>query len=383
MPQKRSFGSLRQLPSGRWQARYRGPDHKMRAAPHTFATKREAGEWLAAAQTDIARATWRKPEAQATPLRVYAQGWLKARDLKPRTRADYQRTLERHIYPTLGVIALREISPTVVRDWHSELSTQTGPTMRAHAYGLLRTILGTAVSEDILVANPCRIRGAGTAKRIKRIRPAEPAELVALTEAMPDRYRAMVMLAAWCAMRQGELFELRRGDLDLRRGVVHIRRGVVRADGQVIVGTPKSEQGSRDVNVPPFMLPLLEQHLSAHTAPGRDALLFPARHGGHMATGTLYKVFYPARDKAGRPDLRFHDLRHTGAVFAAQAGATIAELMARLGHSTPQAAMRYQHAAEDRDRLLAARLSEMATGALIPLHQPAKEGRSRGDQRTA
>jgi integrase len=80
-----------------------------------------------------------------------------------------------------------------------------------------------------------------------------------------------------------------------------------------------------------------------------------------MAPSTLYKVFYPAREAAGRPDLRFHDLRHTGAVLAAQTGATLADMMARLGHSTPGAAMRYQHAAEGADARIAAGLSRLAT----------------------
>ena len=91
-----------------------------------------------------------------------------------------------------------------------------------------------------------------------------------------------------------------------------------------------------------------------------DALLFPAADGvSHLAPSTLYTSFYRARDLAGRPDLRWHDLRHTGAVLAAQTGATLAELMGRLGHSTPQAALRYQHAAQGRDAEIARRLSAM------------------------
>jgi integrase len=96
---------------------------------------------------------------------------------------------------------------------------------------------------------------------------------------------------------------------------------------------------------------------------GRDGLLFPAAHGEQLAPSTLYRVFYPAREKAGREDLRFHDLRHTGAVLAASTGATLAELMARLGHSTPGAALRYQHAAQDRDRVIAVALSELTYSA--------------------
>ena len=93
---------------------------------------------------------------------------------------------------------------------------------------------------------------------------------------------------------------------------------------------------------------------------GRDSLIFPADNGGHLQPSTLYRHWYRARAKAGRPDLRWHDLRHSGAVLAAATGASLAELMERLGHSTPQAAMRYQHAARGRGREIAALLSKLA-----------------------
>lgn len=85
--------------------------------------------------------------------------------------------------------------------------------------------------------NPCHIRGAGSSKRVKRIEPATLPELQALTEAMPERYQLMVLLAAWCGLRFGELTELRRKDIDLAHGVVKIRRAVDRVKGEFIVGT--------------------------------------------------------------------------------------------------------------------------------------------------
>ena len=92
---------------------------------------------------------------------------------------------------------------------------------------------------------------------------------------------------------------------------------------------------------------------------------------------SLYAVYHPAREAAGRPDLRFHDLRHTGAVLAAATGATLAELMARLGHSTVAAAMRYQHAAADRDKAIAEALSKLATVTPITAAKGTQEsGRS-------
>lgn len=195
---------------------------------------------------------------------------------------------------------------------------------------------------------------------MKKVQPATLDELETIATAMPKKYRLMVLLASWCALRFGELVELRRKDLDLKNGIIHVRRGATRAAGEVVIDTPKSDAGTRDVAVPPHLMPLVKEHLSGNITGGREGLLFPASDGrSTLAPSTLYRLFYKAREAAGRPDLRFHDLRHPGAVLAAQTGATLAELMGRLGHSTPGAAMRYQHVAQDRDVEIAKALSAM------------------------
>jgi len=365
MPRPGTFGSVEKERSGRYRARYYGPDGRRYKAPTLFLTKRDARKWLALQHADIIRKVW-EPPAAATPsprrkltLATYAEQWLTHRDLKDRTREHYRRLLDAQILPGLGSLPLASITADDVRRWHTALGTST-PTLRAHAYGLLRTIMGTAASDGKITANPCVIRGAGAARRVHKIRPATLPELAALTAAMPEQYQAMILLASWCALRFGELTELRRKDIHLDTGVIHVERGVVRAGGGFNVTTPKSDAGVRDVHVPPHLLPALRDHLDRHVEPGRDALLFPAAHGGHLAPATLYRQFYKAREAAGRTDLRFHDLRHSGAVLAAATGATLAELMARLGHSTPAAAMRYQHAAQGRDKRIAELLSKLA-----------------------
>ncbi|HUZ56433.1 MAG TPA: tyrosine-type recombinase/integrase [Streptosporangiaceae bacterium] len=370
---KRTFGNVRKLPSGRWQARYTGPDgvtYTARTAGGkalTFDSRQYADGWLARVSADIQTEKWVSPDAprpvRAAPvtLRAYSEAWLADRDLSESTRTLYAITLKNQILPVLGDVALTEITPAAVGEWNASLRTSTGPTQRAHAYSQLRTILNTALADDVIPVNPCRVRGAGQAKRARTIEPASLAELGAIVQAMPGRYKLMVLLAAWCALRFGELAELRRSDIDVRNGIVHVQRGVIRTDDGRIVKGPKSDAGKRGVNIPPHLMPMVHEHLIMHTERGRDALLFPAAAGGHMAPSSLYAVYHPARDKAGRHDLRFHDLRHTGAVLAAATGATLAELMARLGHSTVSAAMRYQHAAADRDKAIAAALSELAT----------------------
>jgi integrase len=375
---RRDFGQVRQLPSGRWQARWRmaGVWHTARresdGGPLTFTTRRKAADYLAAVRRDIEAGRWQpqpKPGTVTVPptLRAYTDAWLAERDLKPRTRAHYRALLDKHILPTFGDVLVTSITPTAVRQWYARMGTRDRPTVRAHAYALLRTVMNTAVADDLIPANPCRVRGGGSAKRVKMIRPATLAELEALVAAMPERYRTMTLLAAWCGLRFGELAELRRPDVDLRNGVLHVRRAVIatRATG-VVVGTPKSHAGVRDVGIPPHLLPTVKAHVRSLAG---DALVFPGRNGQHMAPSSLFKVFKPAREAAGRPDLRWHDLRHTGAVLAAATGATLAELMARLGHSTPGAAMRYQHASADRDRVITHALSKLATDNVTPIRR--------------
>ncbi|WP_190394128.1 tyrosine-type recombinase/integrase [Nocardiopsis quinghaiensis] len=333
----------------------------------TFQTERDAVAWLGEQRSMISKGTWTTATAQlATTFGDYAERWMatrtvRGRPLADRTRATYQDLLDRFILPEFAPTHLHTITREDVKRWHGRRLPQDRPTTRAKAYSLLRAILAGSVDDGYLSANPARIRGAGQVRRRHTIRPASVEELAALTGSMPPRYRLMVALASFCALRYGELTELRRGDVDVKAGVLHVSRAVVLVEGRFVVKTPKSDAGDRDVAIPPHLLPMVRAHLLEHTAPGADGLLFPARTdpSGHLRQSSFAKVYYPARAKAGRPDLRFHDLRHTGATLAAQSGATLRELMSRLGHSSSQAAMNYQHAAGDRDAAIALRLSEM------------------------
>src|SRR6476659_78691 len=130
---------------------------------------------------------------------------------------------------------------------------------------------------------------------------------------MPERLRLMVTLASWCAMRFGETVELRRGDIDLRDEVIRIRRAAVRTNGAYTITTPKSDAGVRDVAIPPHIIPQIETHLATFVEKRRDALVFPNDHGEHLQPSTLYRHWYKARHTAARDDLRWHDLRHSGA----------------------------------------------------------------------
>ena len=136
--QRRAFGSVRKLPSGRFQARYTGPDGIMRTArradggPMTFDTKGDAHAWLSMRQVEKLRGEWRPPTAPPKPapvtLRRYGEAWLTERDLADRTRDHYRQLLRDHIFPSFDAMALAEITPAAVRTWHAALSKKT----RAH-----------------------------------------------------------------------------------------------------------------------------------------------------------------------------------------------------------------------------------------------------------
>jgi integrase len=368
---RRGFGRVRQLRSGRWQAAYLGPDNRLHKATKTYAEKYAAEGWLADERRKIDLGTWGAVErSDSITLRAYADRWLKQRTLRPRTRAHYDRLLDRLILPDLGDLKLVALAPARVREWHAGLGTDT-PTQTAHAYALLHAICVTAIQDELLDANPCRIRAAMTTKRKRHIEVLNPAQVDALAAAMPAELAASVVLAAWCGLRWGEASELRRKDVTDGSKVLRVRRGVTyRKELGFIVGPPKTDAGIRDVTVPPHIRPVITAHLKQHVGRSADSLLIPPVDGSssHMRDDQYRKHFVVAREAIDKPNFRFQDLRHTGAVFAAHAGGTDKELMNRIGHTTPAMAQLYQHVAQDRDAMLAERMSQLAvsnpTGAV-------------------
>ena len=370
MTRKRSFGSIRRLRSGRYQARYTGPDYQTHTAPETFTSKIDAEAWLAterrlseepaswhAPKQRLAEEFARRARSRRWTFGPYSEDWLAHRDLAASTQHNYAQLLKHHLLPTFADVPLTEIDRPAVASWYRSIAPDR-PHARKHAYDLLRNILNAALDDELIDRNPVHIRGAGHVKRTGSTQPASLDELEALVDATPERFRLMVLLAAWCALRKGELSELRRSDVDTTRWVLKVRRGVGFVPGHTVVKGPKTEAGKRDVAVPEHLAPMVREHLLRHTQSGPNGLLFPSARGEQLRASAIGRWYYPARQAAGRPDLRFHDLRHTGAVLAAQSGATLAELMHRLGHTTPAAAMRYQHAAAERDREIAHRMSQ-------------------------
>ncbi len=330
-----------------------------RAVTKTFRRRRDADSWRTTLEADQLQGMAVDPRRSRVHLRDYAATWLEDRpELAATTRQDYSKILQHHIGPTFGSKELAAITTPAVRSWWAALS-RDHPARAAKSYRLLRTILGTAESDGLIARNPCRVSGAGQERSPERPT-ASVAEATALAVAMPAPLACLVHLAAWCGLRRGELLALRRRDVDILQRVVHVERSMAQlADGTILIKEPKTRVGRRPVAVPPHLVPVLEAHLRLHVNSSPEALVFTGDKGGPLRANVLQAAWNTARRQVGRPDLHMHDLRHSGNTWAAATGASTAELMARMGHASPAAALRYQHATRERDRAIADALTAL------------------------
>ena len=374
-PHRRSstFGNARQLASGRWQASYylEGSRH---IAEQTFPAKADADAWLANVRTDVGKGDHRPPEPARETFGAYASRWLDAgmsrlgKQLSPTTAELYEILWRKWLEPTFGKVALGALRPEAFRAWYvKQTAEHPGSTQPGKAYRLARAILNQAVDDELLRVNPCRIKGAGRDNAPERPI-AMPDQVAAIAAAIkPANLRAMVLLGAYGSLRFGELAGLRRSRVDLLHRTIKVAEQAVELrGGQVVFKEPKSES-QRQVAIPSELVAILEQHLADHVGAEPDALVFTSPEG-HPLRRTKFRFNWAAACRvAGVPGLHFHDLRGSGATWLATAGATVRELMLRLGHKTEAMAIRYQHATVERDQANAEKL-----GALMRAAEPSE-----------
>ncbi|WP_181027153.1 tyrosine recombinase XerC [Rathayibacter sp. AY1E9] len=358
---KRQFGSVRKLPSGRWQARYEAGDGSTRTAPSTFETKREADGFLAGVQTDMARGSWKDPLKVADTFLSYAESYIEAgaaRGLAPRTVENYRGSVRNHLQHWHAV-PLDKITPAAVRAWHTSKAATTGSTALRNAYALLRSVMNQAIADELIERNPCRVRDAGTAKAPERPLMAVD-DFLRLYEAHSADMRPLLSLTFGASLRLGELCGLRRGDLDLDAGTLRVERQVVPTTGGETIAPTKTKQ-ARTVHVLADALEDVREYLAGRPAMLPTAPLFVRDDGRPISRSTVDRAFVRAREETGLTHFHFHDLRHASLTLAAQSGASIRELMARGGHATSRAALIYSHASSERDAVVAAKASESFT----------------------
>lgn len=378
MTRRRGFGELERRSGATgpsYRARYAMPDGTRHS--RNFQTKMDAEAWLAKERSLIDRDEWTPPKARKvaearrereqamSTVEAFAERYLAERGLRPTTVRSYKALLEHRILPYFGAMPLRDVTLSEIKAWRRSLDPKTASS-NASAYRLLRSILQAAEEEELVDRAPPKIRGAGSAPVKQVVVPATFDEIAVIINEMPERLKLLIVLAAFVGLREGELLEMRRSDVDGVTGRITVTRKIDKDVNPSVRGacaqcgrhisSPKTKSGVRTVHVPPPFLPMLQRHLLEHTAEGQAGLLFPGDRTDHMSVRYLMDRYRPARERAGRPDLTIHHLRHTALTLAGQHGATAAELQARAGHASQAAMAIYQHATLDRDRALAEKI---------------------------
>ena len=353
MATKRSFGTVRKLPSGRYQVRYRRHGKQM-SSGQTFATKADANAHLAALETDLARGAIVSPDVGKVRFGDYARRWLDERDIRPRTRETYESQLK-WINDTFELAVLNEITPGDVRAWHGQLvRSRLHPNSVSKIYRMLRTIFTTAVDDGLIKVNPAHVKGASREAMVERPL-LEWDQVTALANAIEPRFSAMIWLAATSGLRFGELTALRPSDFDFERATVTVRHSLAfRRGSGPTVGAPKTSSAHRTVSVPTPVLVKVERHIESYMDDVDGAtFVFTSMKGRPLLNRYFAPYWRRARSRVGLDDVRFHDLRHLAGTEAASAGASLREVMARMGHASADASLRYLKASERRDREIA------------------------------
>ena len=373
---RRKFGSIRQLPSKKWQATYKhgGRTH---TAPTTFRTASDASAYLSKIELELRSGMWVSPEAGRISFADYSRRWLDERTaLRPRTVELYEGLLRLHLLPAFGEMDLNKITLPLVRSWNAELAGRHKSTS-AKAYRLLKQILGTAVDDDLLVRNPCRVKGAGNERPSERPLLTHT-QVALLIDAMREDLQLALVLEVWVGLRRGEILALQRRDFDLEQGTVRIERSSYEVSGQrPAIGPPKTKAGIRTEHVPRAFLPMIHDHLDRYVGSESDSFLFQSKVGGPMRAGTLHRAWTAARKAMGLEGFTFHDGRHVHLTTYGALGATEAELLARGGHSNRSSSKIYQHANPERQEMLAEALSRMAEESAAHLSGSEKSHGSR------
>ncbi len=359
---RRSFGSIRKRKNGTFQASYHDRRGKRQSAG-VFPTKSDANAALSVVETEMRKGIWRDPAAGKERFGDYAQRWLTWREhkLAPRTLDQYQSLFRCHLEPTFGHIPIDQVDTPMIRTWNAELA-RSKPGASVSAYRLLRAIFNTAVDDDVILRNPCRVGGAGSDRAPQRVPPTLD-EVRALANAMRDDLRLMVVLACAFPVRRNELLGLQRCDVDLRECTISVQRQIEECPGRKELKyrtTKNGETGS--VRLSPQVMSVVQAHIERFVDCDPCAPLFPARNGQPLRPSSFWHFWTKARKQTGLMRYHFHDLRHYAGTTLASNGASVSEIQKRGRWKSTAMPLRYQHATKERDDYLAQK-----TAAFVPL----------------
>jgi len=317
----------------RWRARYVGPDHRERT--RSFARKVDAENFLDSVRGDLVRGQWVDPALGRRTFSKYADEWLETKaDVSPRTMQNIEGRLENYVRPFFGELPLAGIRPMHVRSFVSELVGQElAPSTVKATYLVAAQVLEAAAIDGLISRSPCVGIDLPRERRQQEMHFLNAEQVNDLAVAIDDRFRALVLTAAYGGLRAGELAALRVDRVNTLARTLDVVDSLSEAPGGISVGPTKTGR-RRSILLPRFLAQLLGEHIGRYGSP--EGWVFTSPEGGPLRHRNFYRRhFKPAVEAAGLPaGLRFHDLRHTCAALLIANGRHMEEVKDYLGHSS-------------------------------------------------
>jgi len=333
-----------------------------RVVTRTFASKKEADAYAATTEADRLRGVMFDPGRGRITVRELGAEWLASNPAKRAdTRATDEYHLRTHIFPALGDRRIDSVVHTDVQSLVNHLSARLAPRTVRRAHGVLRSLCAYAEMTDRIGRSPCRNVKLPRVQPLERSMPL-PEDLARLVAAMDESNRPMVYLGAVLGLRFSEVAGLRVGRMDLGSGSVSVNETITRdSQGRPVFDAPKSAASRRTIALPAPLRELLGDHLRRRglTEADSDALVFVSPEGGPLRYANWRnRVWSPAREAAGLPNLGFHDLRRAMATALVEDRTDMKTTQVRMGHSDSRLTLAlYAQAVPEADQAAADRLS--------------------------
>jgi integrase len=355
-----------------WLARWRDLDGRQRK--RSFRRRIDAERFITKLAADLLRGEYVDPSDPVT-FREYAEWWRKAQVHRPTTQAHVETNLRRHVYPYFGDRRLGTIRPTEIQAWITRLAGKLAPSTVQVIHGIVAALFKAAIRDRRVNASPCESTRLPR-KVPQEIVPLETDVVESLINAVPQRYRALIVLAAGTGMRQGECFGLCLDRIDFLRRTVRVDQQLVLLPHRdPCLAPPKTNASHRTIPLPDIVVAALSEHIRQFPIQHPDGLVFTDNNGNALRRTTFSReIWRPAVKVINKASqgTGMHDLRHYYASLLIRHGESVKTVQRRLGHATATETLdTYSHLWPDSDDRTRAAI-DAVLGADVPHTRPEK-----------
>ena len=333
MTRRTTGGSVRHHTSRNlWEARYVGADgrrHSLYAS-----TEREAQARLRAALTAADNGI--RPVGNQLTVAAFLDDWLTAHQqrIRPRTFESYKAAVRLYVVPAIGDIPLAKLQPEHVARMVAGLSARgtLSPTTVRYAYSVIRTALGQALRQGKVIRNVATLTDPPR-RNGREMQPLSRDHVRTLLDGLhDDQLEALYVTALGTGLRQGELLALRWQDVDLEAGTLTVRHTLQRFTREL--SEPKTDRSRRTLRLPQRVIAALAAQRGRQAVVPMSGLIFATGAGAPLHSVNVTRSLQRTLKRLGLPQRRFHDLRHTFATLALEAGEDLATVSRALGHTS-------------------------------------------------